>query len=168
MLALAVWATGTHPQPPTPDLPYTGPVDGITCDAAGGTPALQFNLHLDIVIEGKAMSVPSGTGSYNIGGQQCRYWLNTTDATGIVRVASPSKRQFTLGNFFDIWGLPLSGTDLAGHVAGAGESVRAWVNGAPYTGNPADIVLAPHDEIVLAYGPPWPTPPASYTFPKGQ
>lgn len=168
VLLAALWATRTHPKPAPPQLPYTGPVDGITCDTALAATD-QAWVHLDIYIEGRAMQIPANTGVYpTASGSQCRYWLNTSDTTGIIAIQAPTKRTFTLGNFFAIWGLPLSASDLAGHQATATRSVRAYVNGRRTTGNPADIPLSPNAEIVLEYGPPWKAPAASYTFPKGE
>jgi hypothetical protein len=34
---------------------------------------------------------------------KCIYWLHTHDGTGIIHIESPIKRDFTLGQFFDIW-----------------------------------------------------------------
>ena len=168
VLGVALWATSTHPKPAPPQLPYTGLVDGIPCQT-GVTANYQAWVHLDLYIQGNAMQIPAGTGVYpTSSGSQCRYWLNTSDSSGVIAIQAPSKRQFTLGNFFAIWGLPLSATDLAGHQAAGAQSVRAYVNGTQYTGNPADIPLSANAEIVLEYGPPWKTPPASYTFPKGE
>lgn len=168
VLAYAFWATGTHPKPAPPQLPSYGPIDGIPCQT-GATVKYQAWTHLDIYIEGKAMQIPANTGVYATGSTtQCQYWLTTSDTTGVIATQAPAKQQFTLGNFFNIWGVPLAADDLAGHQATASQSVRAYVNGKAYSGNPASIPLTNNAEIVLEYGPPWTTPPASYAFPKGE
>jgi hypothetical protein len=172
VVAIAAWATASHPKPPTPVPPTTGPIDGIACDSGGQT-AQQVNAHLDIFIGGQPMTIPAYTGFINTPSGGCQYWLHTTadskgNPDGIIRVAAPSTATFTLGQFFDIWGLPLSSTDLAGHQAAGGQSVKAYVNGQPYTGDPRAIPLRSHDEIVLEYGPPWKTPvPSTFAFPAG-
>lgn len=171
LVGVAVWATRTHPTPAPPQRPNTAPVDGIACDS-GANAGYTANVHLDILIAGKAMAIPAGTGVFSIAAQQqCRYWLHTTDATGIVQIAAPKQQAFTVGQFFDIWGLPLSQTNLAGHqagtIAGQATGVRAYVNGQAYTGSPRDIPLTAHAQITLEYGPPWVPAKAAYVFPKG-
>ncbi|EQD32569.1 hypothetical protein B1A_19439 [mine drainage metagenome] len=91
----------------------------------------------------------------------CFYWLHTHDATGIIHIETPVARQFTLGDFFAIWGWPLSSSDLLGHRG----HVTAYLNGKPYTGNPRQIILTEHREITLEIGNTV-TPP-KYIFPLG-
>jgi len=43
---------------------------------------------------------------------------------------------------------------LGGECAGKGKELHAWVNGTEVTGDPTRIVLASHQEIVIAYGTP--------------
>jgi hypothetical protein len=45
----------------------------------------------------------------------------------------------------------------------AGGQVKAWVNGQPYTGDPAKIPLASKEQVVLEIGPPFSEPP-TYTW----
>jgi hypothetical protein len=51
----------------------------------------------------------------------------------------------------------------------SGDTLRAYVDGKAFAGDPASIVLRPHQEIVLWYGPTAATPqvPSSYQFPTG-
>jgi hypothetical protein len=90
------------------------------------------------------------------------YWLHTHDATGIIHIESPDNRTYTLGNFFDIWGQPLT----QDNVAGLSGPLRAFVDGKVYMGSARDIVLKAHQEITLVVGDPVPTPPR-YIFPEG-
>lgn len=166
LVAVAAQATRQHPKPPAPELPYTGPVDGIQCQV-GEMLTYHIHAHLDIFIGGKAMTVPANTGIYNTPSGQCLYWLHTHDTTGVIHIESPSQQSYTLGQFFDIWGLPLDVGDLAGHLVGTGDQFKAFVDGKAWTGNPRDIALQSHAEIALEYGPPWPkTTPAAYQWPS--
>ena len=88
------------------------------------------------------------------------YWLHTHDATGIIHVESPDDRTYTLGQFFDIWGQPLT----SGEVAGLKGVVRAYIDGKPSSGNPRGIVLGAHLQITLEVGAPI-VPPPTYAFP---
>ena len=165
LIAVAVQATRAHPKPPAPDLPYTGPVDGIQCQT-GEMLAYHIHAHVDIFIGGKALTIPANTGIYNTPAGGCLYWLHTHDTTGVVHIESPSQQNYTIGQFFDVWGMPLDQNDLAGHLVGAGEELRVFVDGKPSTGNPRDIALKSHEEIALEFGPPWPkTTPATYQWP---
>jgi hypothetical protein len=83
---------------------------------------------------------------------QCAYWLQTGSANGVIDVRSPVRRTFTLGEFFDIWGQPLS-HDRVGPAHGR---VTAIVNGARFHGDPRDLPLREHDSIELAVGTPVP------------
>ena len=67
------------------------------------------------------------------GAQQCYYWLHTHASDGVIHIESPSARVYTLGNFFDEWNQPLSGTQVAGDKG----KVTAFVNDKPWTKIPA-------------------------------
>jgi hypothetical protein len=170
VVGAGAWATISRPPAPTAPAPYTGPIDGIPCTA---TPASgqSFRVHLDIWIGERAMSVPAGTGTVTTQTGTCAYYLtsqgNTAGAaTNIISVAAPAGLNFTLGQFFAIWGMPLGSGDLMGHTAYGSYSVRSYVDGHAYTGNPAAIPLHSGEEIALEYGPPWHAPiPSTYTFP---
>ncbi|MHB8516196.1 MAG: hypothetical protein ACYDCT_12545 [Dehalococcoidia bacterium] len=140
------------------------PVDGIPCESNEQL-TYHIHAHLSIFVDGQAATVPAGTGIHP--GRGCIFWLHTHDTSGVIHVEAPSQRTFTLGQFFDIWGQPLSLTDLLGNRTDASHQIRAYVDGQPYTGNPAGISLAAHTDIVLEYGPPFPTTPAPFVFPAG-
>jgi hypothetical protein len=140
---------------------------GLPALPAEGT-VLHIHQHLDVFVEGKPVTVPAGLGIDPA--QQFISPLHTHDPTGIMHVESPTPETFTLGQFFGVWGVPLDRTHIGGLQAGAGKELRAWVNGNPATGDPANIALASHQEIVLAYGTAAQMPrkvPARYGFPPG-
>lgn len=129
-----------------------------------------YHAHLSLFHQGEQVAIPAAIGIVDpgeaqdgfVGSGRAIYWLHTHDASGIIHVESPDRRRYTLGDFFAIWGRPLG---RAG-VAGLEGSVRAYVNGKPFRGDPAAIVLKPHEEITLVVGEPAVTPPR-YLFPKG-
>ena len=116
----------------------------------------QFVFHIHVLLkifnQNKPVTVPAQIGIR----PDCFYWLHTHDESGVLHVESPTQRVYTLGDFFGVWGQPLDANTLMNLHAGGGETVRAWVNGVAWTGNPADIPLRDLDQVVLAYGPPWP------------
>ncbi len=144
-------------------------VDGIRCQTSEQL-VYHIHVHLSLFLSGTQVAVPRGIGitpprrvqRHFVVGGGCFYWLHTHDSTGIIHIESPLQKTYTLGDFFAIWGEPLSRTDVAGHTG----SVRAYVDGHPYSGNPGAITLTAHKEITLAVGGAVAHPPA-YTFPPG-
>lgn len=131
-------------------------VGGISCDAQEGS-RIHIHQHLVIIDRGKPVEIPA-----NIGipaGKQCIYWVHTHTPDGIIHIEAPQDRTFTLGDFFLVWGQPLSRTHAASAAAARGQALKVWVNGKPYTGDPRKIALVPHADIVIEAGPPFPPPP---------
>ena len=56
--------------------------------------------------------------------------LHTHDATGTIHVESSVTRDYTLAEFFLVWGESFSSVHLLGHPAPAGHRVRLLVDGA--------------------------------------
>jgi hypothetical protein len=138
--------------------PPGGSVDGISC---APSEQLLFHIHsrLTIFVNGRSEAVPAGVGFADpqvqetakgpiVGQGACVAWLHTHTTDGIIHIESPIQRTFTLGNFFDVWGQPLSKTQV-GPVTG---SVTAIVNGRTWIGDPAAIPLGEHSQIQLEVG----------------
>lgn len=141
-------------------------VDGVQCQAGEQT-VMHVHTHLTIFVNGQARVIPYGVG---IPGYQavstsegpfvetgnCFYWLHTHADDGIIHVESPSSTQtFTLGQFFNEWGIPLSSTQ----VGPASGKVTAFFTspGKPpalYTGDPGNLPLGSHYQIQLDVGTP--------------
>jgi len=136
-------------------------VDGIPCESSESL-TYHAHAHLAIIANGQPIAVPANIG---IPGR-CIYWLHTHDATGVIHVEAPSPRDFTLGNFFDIWGQPLSSAQLLGFKADDSHSFQYFVNGQQYTGDPRQIPLSVHTLVTIEYGPAF-VPPPPFTFPAG-
>lgn len=129
---------------------------------------LHIHQHLDLEVHGKAVEVPA-----NIGIHQRAGWLSaihTHDTTGIVHVESPFKATFTLGEFFDVWGVRFTGSCLGGYCESATSTLSVYVNGELYSGDPRLLALDEQQEIAIIYGTATGTPsniPSSYAFPEG-
>jgi hypothetical protein len=148
------------------------PVDGIDCSSSEQT-VFHIHAHLTIFVDGAARRVPYGIGVSDaraentaagpfVGSGSCFYWLHTHAADGIIHVESPIQRIYTLGNFFDVWGQPLSPTN----VGLARGPVTALYNGQHYVGNPRNIPLMAHAQIQLDVGRPL-VAPEVIEFPSG-
>lgn len=93
---------------------------------------------------------------------------HTHDTTGVIHIeASAPSDRFTLGAFFDLWGVEFTPTQLGGYRAGAGKTVQVYVDGKPVSNGPA-WPLHPHDNIVVSYGTPGSSPTTDpYEWPNG-
>ncbi len=139
---------------------------GLPALSREGT-ALHIHEHLDLFVAGKRVIVPAGIGIDPAG----RFIspIHTHDTTGIIHVESPTVRKFTLGQFFGVWGVRLRDGCLGEFCSGHGSVLRVYADGKP-VGDPSRLVLAQHQEIVVAFGtlaqlPP--SVPTSYAFPRG-
>jgi len=131
-------------------------IDGIHCEAMEQT-AMHIHQHVSIFDHGKPVTIPDDVGRPI--SAQCFYWLHTHTPDGIIHVEAPTLRTFTLGQFFDVWGEPLSRTDVAGARPRRGEHVAIYVDGQPYTGDPRKIELTLHLDVAIRVGPPYAPPP---------
>ena len=140
----------------------TGTVNGIQC---GSKEQLAYHIHAHLTVfdNGQARSIPGGIGIPGsqvvqttegpvASGGQCIYWLHTHAPDGVIHVESPTKRIYSLGDFFDEWHQPLSATQV-GDVKG---KVSAIVDGKPWTKSIRAIPLDPHQVIQLNVGSPVP------------
>ncbi len=128
-------------------------VQGVACDAS--VPTQHIHAHLTIIANGAQRAIPLAVGV--VGGQvisnfvvdgRCFYWLHTHDATGIVHVEAPVSTVFTLGEFFAIWGEPLSRSNVAGFQG----SVVAYVDSTRYDGDLSALALQERQQITLIVG----------------
>jgi hypothetical protein len=117
-------------------------------------PSMSANLHhhdlLQIFVHGQPVTVPANIGIDQTAGYLTS--LHTHDTSGIMHVESPEPRDFTLGEFFDVWGVRLTSDCIGGDCNTGDNQLRAYVDGTPYAGDPRTIPLGQHDDIVLTYG----------------
>jgi multiple sugar transport system ATP-binding protein len=90
-------------------------VDGIQCQKDVQT-GYQVQAHLGILLNIQ----PDGTGDQksipdNVGRQAkgCTYWLTTSDTSGVIHIQAPSQKDYTLKQFFEVWGQQLSKDTVA-------------------------------------------------------
>lgn len=145
-------------------IPAGQPIDGIKCEAMEGA-VLHIHQHLAIFDHGRPVGIPEDVGRPLMAA--CFYWIHTHTPDGIIHVESPNFRTYTLGNFFDIWGAPLSRGDVAGAKPKKGERVVVWVDGRRYSGDPRAIELTQHLDVTIDVGPPY-AKPAPFTEWNGQ
>jgi hypothetical protein len=184
---LAVSAANRDRQPATSPGPLAGlqtgpaPWGANTADLAErlravGIPALSpmegtavhIHQHLDLYVDGRKVPVPAGIGIDPAVGYAP---LHTHDPSGVIHVESPTVRTYTLGEFFAVWGVRITPSCLGGYCAGGGRRLRLFVDGRADRGDPTTLALAPHQELVVAFGTAaqLPSPiPSTYQFPPGE
>ena len=142
-------------------------VNGIQCQKVINE-LFHHHVHLSLFVNGVQYAIPRGTGMKNPGTghfvhkADCTYWLHTHDETGILHMEAPKLRNYTLQDYFLIWGEPLSQTNVAGYTG----TVTVFINGVQQTIDPRTIVFTPYLQITLEVGQPVVTPP-TYIFPPG-
>ena len=141
------------------------PVDAVTCQTQAQE-VVKYHIHvyLSIYVNGRQTRVPAGVGItlpssiqhfasglyYDVGLSNCLYWIHTHVSDGVIHVEAPHKMSFNLGQFFDVWGQPLSATQV-GPNRGA---VVVFENGRPIVGDPRLTPLSPHGVIQIDVGTP--------------
>jgi hypothetical protein len=140
-------------------------IDGIQCNAVEQL-VFHNHAHLDIFINGQPYTIPSQVG---IVPSKCIYWLHTHDDSGIIHIESPVTRNFTLGQFFDIWKKKFSNLQIFDNTVNGTNAMSVYVNGNKINGDTSyrNINLNEHDEIAILFGKPPTKIPSTYGFPQG-
>jgi hypothetical protein len=124
------------------------PVDGVNCliNSSNHRHAL-----ISIYKDGKRLGFPDGIGRVHAGCYHA-YEMHVHDVTGIIHMESDVPKTFKLGQWFSLWQQPLSRDGTAG-LAGP---VRFYLIDkeklTPYYGNPYDILMLPHREVLIVSG----------------
>jgi hypothetical protein len=171
-IALAVRGAGGGSGLQSVQAPASGQtVDGLSC-TSGEQLTQHVHVHLAVFVNGQEQEVPIGVGIPGGVTQQtasgpfvvsgtCFYPLHTHASDGVVHVEAASQDTLTLGSWFDIWGQPLSSTQ----VGGATGTTIAYVNGQRFSGDPRTIPMTSHSVIQIDIG--GDVAPNPFTFPAG-
>ena len=140
-------------------------IDGVSCQTtAKEVVKYHIHIHVAIFVDGQRVRLPGGIGIttpmlaqhsstgtfYDAGIYDCLYWLHTHVNDGIIHVEAPQHQNFTLGQFFDIWGQAL-GPNRVGPAQG---SVVVFENGRRLTGDPRTTPLLDQANIQIDVGSP--------------
>ena len=125
------------------------------------TAAVQMDAHLDAYVDGRHVVVPAGIG---VRPGAFITELHTQAADGVIHLEATHPHAYQLGQFFGEWAVRVNARCLADDCT----RLSWWVNGIRQTGNPAELVLRPHQEIVIASGTPPAKIPGHYRFAHGE
>lgn len=132
------------------------PVAGVSCG-----PAIQtFNQfsHLSIFLNGQHLALPGMVGIERDASNNlvCVYNVHTHtgDRSGRIHMEGPAPATYTLGQFFQIWGMPLQTANVAGITSAPLTAVYITENNTVtlFSGDPASIELTSHRHIALVLG----------------
>jgi len=180
------------PRPATGAAPWARPTDTLARAARAGLVAqrkesfaFHIHSHLDVFVNGRSVTVPPGLGiditdpgvhsgpvpggGVSYGGislcaRPCISPLHTHDPSGVVHVEAPQKHDYTLGQFFAVWGVRLDDTCVGGYC-GPGAKAAVFVDGKRHEGSPAGLVFSDRTEIAVVIGTPPPQIPATFGSP---
>ena len=140
-------------------------IDGIQCNNVEQLVS-HIHAHLDIFINGQPYTIPSQIGITD----KCFYWLHTHDESGVIHIESPVVKDYTIGQFFNIWNKKFSNTQILDNIVNGNNTLNVYVNGNKVNAavNYTDIKLKAHDEIAVVYGKPPSTIPSKYNFAKAE
>jgi len=93
--------------------------------------------------------------------------IHTHDDTGLVHLESSQSREFTLGEFFGVWGVRFTPSCLGAYCNEGNNRLQVFVDGEEVNGSLQDVQLDDQTVIVVTYGTPTELPdpiPSSFDF----
>lgn len=169
LLALLVVGCGSSGDPAPPGLVISGP--GLRVSQPPWAPEYEhlaqrlrqlglppggsekYHIHALLHIYRDGLLVPLAA---NIGLDPAKHLespLHTHDQSGVIHMEAPHRFDFTLGDFFSVWGVKLGPAQVGGLKGYGGDHLHFYLNGRPLS-NPAAHVLHNNDNIVIGYGAP--------------
>jgi hypothetical protein len=127
-----------------------------------------YHVHAQVTVytDGKKQTVPANIG-IDSGGQYLAS-LHTHDTRGVIHMEAIQPFPFKLGQFFKVWNVPFSATQLGSFHSGGGLVLQTWVNGKQVKDG-VNYAMKPHDKIVVGFGKPGSFPTKSnFKFPAGE
>jgi hypothetical protein len=136
VLMVGLAFVGTRPKKPIAD------VMAVCVQHAGV--GMHIHPQLTIVIDGAERTIPSDIGI----SPGCMRPIHTHDDTGQIHLEFPSPQDVRLGQFFAVWGQPVSRTLILDRTLGPDDLLRVMVNGKEVS-ELENLLLRDHDDIVI-------------------
>lgn len=109
--------------------------------------AVDFTFNLQLNINGQPQAIPANYGQSESG----KYIFNSASANGDIRVQSPEDTNYTLGDFFVLWGGQFSPQCLLNHCSSEPGMLKMTVNNQP-NDKYHNYIIQPNDRIAITYG----------------
>lgn len=116
-----------------------------TCVNHTGT-GMHIHPHLKILINGEERNIQKDIGIL----RGCMRPLHTHDESGTIHNESAVRRDFTLGQFFEVWGEPFSPDTILDARRDETHEIVVTVNGEAVT-TYGDTVMRDKDQIIIEY-----------------
>jgi hypothetical protein len=124
--------------------------DAIGLPPEGST--MHIHSNLQIFVHGQPVAVPTDIGIDSSSDPATVESLHTHEDSGTIHMESSVQRTFTLGEFFDIWGVRLSPSCMGGYCNDAANTLQVFVDGQEMTGDPQEVALGDQQVVVVTYG----------------
>jgi hypothetical protein len=129
-----------------------------------------FHIHaqLSVYVDGKKQTVPQNIGIDTAAGDATS--LHTHDTSGVIHMEATQPYKFKLGQFFTIWGVKFTDTQIGAYHPNAAQNLvlQTYVNGK-LVKDPVNYVMKAHDKIVVGFGEPKSFPKTSnFKFPPNE
>lgn len=113
---------------------------------AHGQLGMHIHSHLEIIINGGRMGIPANAGITS----DCMRPVHTHDTTNQLHVEWVKDHDFTLGDFFRVWGKTFNRDRILDYKTSATHVVTLTVNGVP-SQEYEKLTLRDNDKIVIEY-----------------
>ena len=142
----------------------SGSFSSLTAPAAPHNEPIIMHIHpkIKIMMDGKSISMPENIGinsalykshaldTYGMKNPRMSP-LHTHDSSGVIHVESTAMRDYTLGEFFDVWGVTFSETCVMDKCNDGMNKIRMYVDGKE-SFDFGQHILSDGEEIVIEYG----------------
>ena len=110
--------------------------------------ATKFHIHpeLTIVINGENVLVPLNLGIK----PTCMTSIHTHEEVGVIHVEAPIQKDFTLGDFFAVWGKEFNRNQILEYTRDDSSTISITVNGATVD-TYENTILKDGDKIIISY-----------------
>jgi|SRR5581483_1071507 len=110
------------------------------------TESYHVHPHLSILVDGSEQTIPKGLG---IATPTCIRPLHTHETDGVIHVEFEYQRDFTLAEFFKVWGEPYGPDQVWTYKKDATHDLTLTVDGQPQTD--WNVILKDQQKIVINY-----------------
>ena len=138
-------------EPVYEDLEQRREAAGVSTMGNPADPDAHLHPKLALYAEGERIQIPVNIGIDPTQSGEQMASLHTHETDGTIHMEGMSDA--TLGQFFQIWGVPFSTNELGSYEVAGDKSMRMWVDGTP-SDEFDQLQLADGQEIVVAYGTP--------------